>query len=217
MSPALPLAADDGAPLLVVERRPAPDVEPAVPAARRTRRPRLRRSDPAATGLTRRRSGKGWTYRDADGRRVTDPETLARIRGLVIPPAWTDVWSCPHADGHLQVTGVDTAGRRQYRYHDARTEERGEQKFARALRLGLVLPDLRARLSQDLTGRGLSRERVLSCAVRLSVLGLFRIGGEEYARDDASYGLATVLRERVSLRRGEVRFTLKLLGRRTGR
>lgn len=172
----------------------------------RPRRVRLRRSDPAVPGFHRVRDGDGFRYLHPDGTPVRDPQILDRLTGLVLPPAWEDVWICPWPNGHLQATGVDSAGRRQYRYHEAWTARRDQEKFDRARQLGLVLPELRARLAADLGGRGLTRTRVLSCAVRLIDLGLFRIGGEEYASENGSYGLATVLRDHVRLRRGEVFF-----------
>jgi DNA topoisomerase IB len=171
------------------------------------RRIRLRRSDPAVPGFTRERDGDHFVFHSPDGGAVTDPETVDRLTALVLPPAWQDVWICPWPNGHLQATGVDAAGRRQYRYHAAWTVRRDREKFDRALRLGQVLPDLRARLAEDLGGRGLTRTRVLSCAVRLIDLGLFRIGGEEYTSENGSYGIATVLRDHVSLRRGELAFS----------
>jgi DNA topoisomerase IB len=173
----------------------------------RPARIRLRRSDPRHPGFRRERAGDGFVYRAPDGAEVTDPEVLDRLTGLVLPPAWEDVWICLWPNGHLQATGVDAAGRRQYRYHEAWTARRDREKFDRALRLGEILPDLRARLAADLGGRGLTGPRVLSCAVRLIDLGLFRVGGEEYAGENGSYGLATVLREHVRLRRGEAVFT----------
>ncbi|GII21867.1 DNA topoisomerase IB [Planosporangium mesophilum] len=166
---------------------------------------RLRRADPNGPGLTRRRSGKGFRYLDAAGRPVRDPDEVARIRALVIPPAWEDVWICPDPCGHIQATGVDQAGRRQYRYHDVWRAKRDAEKFERILVVGEHLPQLRKRVSDDLAGRGLGRERVLAVAVRLLDQGVFRIGGEAYATADSSsgeptYGLATLQRDHVSLR-----------------
>lgn len=159
---------------------------------------RLQRSDPGDPGLARRRCGKGFTYTDPSGRRVTDPETLERVRQLTIPPAWHDVWICPSPTGHLQAVGVDDAGRRQYLYHPDWRVRRDRQKFARATVLGTTLPRLRGRLASRLEQPGLTQERVLSAAVRLVDLGLFRAGGEQYARANGSFGLATALREHVS-------------------
>lgn len=163
---------------------------------------RLRRSDPSAAGIRRRRRGRGFQYLAPDGSTVTDPEVLERIRGLVLPPAWTDVWICPWPNGHIQATGRDAAGRLQYRYHDRWTSRRAGEKWLRARSLGRALPEVRDTVRTALGGRGLTETRVLACAVRLLDLGLLRAGSETYARENDSYGLATVLREHVCLRRG---------------
>jgi len=168
---------------------------------------RLRRADPSLPGFTRRRAGKGFTYLDEDGRRITDTEVLARIRGLVIPPAWEDVWICPAANGHLQAVGVDARGRRQYRYHDRWRARRDAEKFERMVAFGRSLRHVRRRCRKLLAGDELSRERVLACAVRLLDLGFFRIGGEEYVEQNGSFGLATLRKEHVTLGPGnEVTF-----------
>jgi DNA topoisomerase IB len=166
----------------------------------------LRRADCAGPGLGRIRRGRGFSYDDADGRRLTDKETLARIRDLAIPPAWQDVWICPDPLGHLQATGVDAAGRRQYLYHPVWRELRDRKKFAQMEDFGRTLPRLRRRVDADLRGTEPSRERVLACAVRLLDLGLFRIGGEEYAEQGGGLGLATLRREHVNLRDGAAVF-----------
>jgi len=169
---------------------------------------RLRRSDLASPGLSRRRCGRGFLYTDTDGRRVTDPETLERLQALVIPPAWQDVWISPWPHGHIQAVGVDAAGRRQYLYHPHWRVRRDKDKHTRARELGLALPHLREALATDLAGSGLARERVLAAAVRLIDLGLFRVGGEGYAKDNGSYGIATALRSHVSTSRGGVSFCM---------
>jgi DNA topoisomerase I len=156
-------------------------------------------------GVTRRRAGKGFSYRDEDGRRIDDPELLDRIKALAIPPAWTDVWICPDPRGHIQATGTDAKGRRQYRYHDEWRARRDREKHERMLDLARALPRLRERLARDLTAEGMGRERVLACAVRLLELGLFRVGGEAYV-EDGSYGLATVRKGHVRAVGGELRF-----------
>jgi DNA topoisomerase IB len=164
---------------------------------------RLRRVSCSAPGLTRRRRGTGFTYVDAAGRPVTDEATLARIAALVIPPAWEDVWICPVSNGHVQATGVDARGRRQYRYHDAWRLQRDLAKHDRILEFAAVLPSAREELLAQLRGSSqLSRERVLACAVRLIDLGFFRIGGEQYASENGSYGLATLRKEHVRLHGG---------------
>jgi DNA topoisomerase-1 len=168
--------------------------------------PRLRRVECSAPGLTRRRRGRGFVYLDQDGARVTDPATLARIEALVIPPAWTDVWICALPNGHIQATGVDVAGRRQYRYHDAWRVRRDREKFDHMLEFGRALPALRERIGNDLEQEGLTRERVLACATRLLDLGFFRIGTEGYAEQNQTYGLATMRKEHVSTHGDVVEF-----------
>ena len=160
---------------------------------------RLRRADPSLPGFTRRRAGKGFVYLDETGRRIADVEVLNRIKALVIPPAWTDVWICPSATGHLQALGTDARGRRQYRYHDRWRARRDAEKFGRMADFARALPGMRARCSELLAGEGLSRDRVLACIVRLLDLGFFRIGGEEYVEQNGSYGLATICKEHVTL------------------
>jgi DNA topoisomerase-1 len=143
-------------------------------------------------GLTRVRSGKGFSIRDADGRPVRDKAVLDRIRILAIPPAWTDVWICPRASGHIQATGRDVKGRKQYRYHDDWSSHRSENKFDKLPAFARALPKLRARVETDLTSRGTSREKVLATAVRLLEITLIRVGNKEYARANRSYGLTTL-------------------------
>ena len=168
---------------------------------------RLRRSDTSRPGYRRRRRGKGFSYLDRDGAALTDEGELRRIRALVIPPAWRDVWICADPRGHIQATGRDAAGRRQYRYHDAWRSQRDAAKFDHVLEVGARLPEIRATVEQHLAGRGPHRDRVLAAAVRLLDVGCFRIGGEEYANGaDASFGLATLRREHVTLTNGLVRF-----------
>ncbi|MFB9906315.1 DNA topoisomerase IB [Allokutzneria oryzae] len=130
---------------------------------------------------------------------------LRRIKALVIPPAWRDVWICAAPNGHIQAVGVDEAGRRQYLYHPVWTERRNSEKFDRVLRLGARMPRVRDKVAELLAGRGLSRDRVLAAAVRMAELGAFRSGGHSYARDNGSFGLATLLREHIALRGGRVR------------
>jgi DNA topoisomerase IB len=158
---------------------------------------RLRRSDCSGPGIKRRRRGRGFEYRDAEGRRITDREVLARIAELGIPPAWEDVWICPYPRGHLQATGVDAAGRKQYLYHEAWRERRDQEKYDAMAGFARELPALRERVEADLGGEDEpTRERVLACALRLLDRGFFRIGSEEY---EDSYGLATMLKEHVTL------------------
>ncbi|HEX9377608.1 MAG TPA: DNA topoisomerase IB [Actinomycetota bacterium] len=161
--------------------------------------PRLRRSDPSLAGFTRRRSGRGFVYLDDRGERITDPEVLQRIRGLVIPPAWADVWICPDALGHLQAVGTDAAGRRQYLYHSLWRTRRDQEKFDRMLEFARALPRLREVTSEHLSNEGPTRERVLACSVRLLDRGFFRIGSEAYAEDNGTFGLATMHLSHVAL------------------
>jgi DNA topoisomerase IB len=163
---------------------------------------RLMRSDCSGPGITRRRRGKGFEYKDDEGARITDPEDLARIRELGIPPAWEDVWICPNPRGHLQATGTDAAGRKQYLYHEAWRTRRDAEKFEDMVRFAHALPDLREHVEADLQGDELTRERVLACAVRLLDRGFFRIGSEQYAVQNESYGLATMRKEHVTIGAG---------------
>ena len=168
--------------------------------------PRLRRVDCSTPGIRRLRAGRGFRYVDACGNRVSDPATLARIRALVIPPAWEDVWICPWPQGHIQATGVDVAGRRQYRYHDAWRLRRDQEKFEHMIEFGRALPSLRQRICADLALDGLPRERVLACATRLLDLGFFRIGTEGYAEQNQTYGLATMRKRHVTIADDTIRF-----------
>jgi DNA topoisomerase-1 len=143
----------------------------------------------------RRRSGRGFTYLDPNGRTIRDPETLDRILAIVIPPAWTDVWICPWPNGYLQATGRDARGRKQYRYHARYRSRRDDAKFARLLAFAGVLPAIRRRVDADLAKADLPREKVLAAVVRLLELTLIRVGNDEYARLNRSFGLTT-LRDR---------------------
>jgi DNA topoisomerase I len=174
---------------------------------------------PAATGLrhcaddrpgiTRRRSGRGFAYRAPDGRPIRDEEILARIRAIVIPPAWTEVWICPWPNGHLQATGRDARGRKQYRYHPRYRRRRDTAKFARLIAFARALPTIRRRVDGDLARPGLPREKVLAAVVRLLELTLIRVGNDEYARLNRSFGLTT-LRDRHAVVDGtEVRFRFR--------
>jgi DNA topoisomerase IB len=167
---------------------------------------RLRRSDPAGPGIRRVRHGRGFRYLGPGDQPVRDPETLARVKALVIPPAWEDVWICAEPGGHIQAVGTDAAGRRQYRYHDLWRERRDRDKHDRVLEFGRMLPRLRDTVSGHLADRGLRQERVLAAAVRLVDLGFFRPGGEEYAAENGTFGIATIQREHVTCRRSELVF-----------
>jgi DNA topoisomerase IB len=150
-------------------------------------------------GYGRRRAGRGFSYTDIDGAPIKD-ERLDRIRSLAIPPAWKDVWICPWPNGHIQATGTDAAGRRQYRYHDQWRARRDAAKHERVLEIARELPDVRDAVVAALRTRGLNRERVLATAIRLLDLGTFRIGSEQYEEENGTYGLATLKRDHVSVR-----------------
>lgn len=167
----------------------------------------LVRSDPGAPGIKRKGCGRGFRYLGPDGAPVCDPDALARIKSLVIPPAWQDVWICVDPAGHIQAVGTDAAGRRQYRYHDLWREQQDQEKHDRVLEFGAALPRLRQVVQRHLGERGLGRERVLAAAVRLIDLGFFRPGGEEYAAGNGSFGLATIRRHHVVVSGGQITFT----------
>ncbi|WP_420706929.1 DNA topoisomerase IB [Streptomyces sp. NRRL F-2664] len=150
------------------------------------------------------RHGRGFRYLDADGRPLAAADR-DRVRALVIPPAWKDVWVCPWPNGHIQAVGTDAAGRRQYLYHPHFREQQDAAKHEHVQRVARSLPRLREGVARDLAGRGLTRGRVLACLTRLLDLGFLRIGGESYARTNGSYGLTTLLREHAACRRGEIR------------
>jgi DNA topoisomerase-1 len=173
---------------------------------------RLRRVDCSAPGIRRVRRGRGFGYVDEDGNPVEDADTKERLRALVIPPAWTDVWICSDPRGHIQATGYDDAGRKQYRYHDTWREHRDREKFREMEDFAGALPEVRARIAGDLGRRGLVRERVLGCAIRLLDLGFFRIGSERYAAANETYGLATLKKRQLRLERGSAVFDYRAKG-----
>src|SRR5205823_2914155 len=152
----------------------------------------LRHVSDARPGITRKRSGKGFTYAGPDGRTIRDEAEIRRIRALAVPPAWTKVWICPDPRGHIQATGRDARGRKQYRYHTRWREVRDETKYGRMVAFGEALPGLRKRVSADLRKEGLPREKVLAAVVRLLESTLIRVGNEEYAKQNGSFGLTTM-------------------------
>jgi DNA topoisomerase IB len=166
---------------------------------------RLHRSDPAEPGIHRVRRGRGFTYVWPDGTPVEDPDVRERIETLVLPPAWTDVWICIDPDGHLQATGTDAAGRRQYRYHDAWRRRRDRAKFRRLESFGRSLPVLRDAVDDALDRRGFGRERVLAGTLRLLDVGAMRVGNEDYTKQNGSYGLTTLRRDHLRISRDRVR------------
>lgn len=162
-------------------------------------------------GITRRRCGAGFTYVGPDGERVADAETLGRIRRLVIPPAYKRVWICVQAHGHLQATGFDAAGRKQYRYHPLWQEIRAQTKFTHLVEFATALPKLRRRVELDLQGAGLGCSRVLATAVRVLDATLIRVGNERYTAQNGSFGLTTLQNRHVKIERGHVSF--KFIGK----
>jgi len=160
-------------------------------------------------GIRRQRCGKGFSYRDTDGRCIRDESQLQRIRALAIPPAYVDVWICANPRGHLQATGRDARQRKQYRYHPQWRALRDHGKFDRVLAFGAALPALRRRVRRDLARPGLPREKVLALVVRLLDDTLIRIGNEDYARDNKSYGLTTLRSRHVRAERGRLRFAFR--------
>ncbi|MFY1671836.1 DNA topoisomerase IB [Plantactinospora sp. WMMB334] len=174
---------------------------------------RLRRSDLSAPGYGRRRHGRGMVFLDTQGRPIRDPAELTRLRELVIPPAWKEVWICPHPGGHIQAVGTDAAGRRQYLYHPTWRTRRDQAKFDHVLEVATRLPVLRERVDADLAGRGLRRPRVLATVARLLDMGTFRIGSDQYAAgDDPTFGVATLRPEHARCRAGAVVFEFPAKG-----
>ncbi|MGV7175960.1 DNA topoisomerase IB [Xanthomonas axonopodis] len=163
-------------------------------------------------GISRRKAGKSFSYRDADGQRIADADTLQRIRSLAIPPAYTDVWICAKPNGHLQATGRDARRRKQYRYHADWAQVRGEGKFERVIAFGTALPKLRRRLRRDLVLPGFPREKVLAIVVALLADTLVRVGNAEYARSNRSYGLTTLRNRHMEFLKGG-RARLKFRGK----
>lgn len=160
-------------------------------------------------GITRRKAGTGFAYHLPSGQLVHDQGILARIRALAVPPAYTDVWICPSADGHIQATGRDARGRKQYRYHHKWSEIRDETKYDRLIDFAEALPGIRARLDSDLAARGLTREKVLATVVYLLDTTLIRIGNEKYTRDNKSFGLTTLRNKHVEAGSERLRFSFK--------
>lgn len=189
-----------------MRQRPAPPPSDAVAAARSAG---LRYVSDADPGIRRRGSPKAFRYRFDDGARVTDAATLGRIKRLAIPPAWTDVWICPRDDGHIQATGRDARGRKQYRYHTDWRAVRDETKYERTLAFGRALPRIRRRIARDLARPGLGREKVLATMVRLLETTLVRVGNEEYAKANGSIGLSTMRDRHVKVDRGTLHFSFK--------
>ena len=160
-------------------------------------------------GIRRRRAGKGFAFYGPDGKLVRDPKTLERIRKLAIPPAYTDVWICPTPDGHIQATGRDAKGRKQYRYHARWREVRDSTKFEHMLEFAKALPAIREKVDADMSRRGLPREKVLATVVHLLESTLIRVGNQDYAKQNKSYGLTTLRDRHVDIDGGQLRFEFK--------
>ena len=160
-------------------------------------------------GFSRRRSGKGWSYADADGMRIADPVMRQRLNALVIPPAWADVWICPDPDGHIQVTARDARGRKQYHYHPLYREERDQSKFLHMFEFSEILPALRERVERDLRAGEQTRRQMLASVVWLLDRTLIRVGNDEYARKNQSYGLTTMLKKHAKIIGTLLRFSFR--------
>jgi DNA topoisomerase-1 len=169
----------------------------------------LRYVSDASPGIGRRRHGKGFSFVDPGGKVVRDRETLARIKSLVIPPAWKQVWVCPNPKGHLQVTGRDARGRKQSRYHPRWREVRDETKYHRMMIFGAALPALREHIDHYLSLPGLPRPKVLATIVRLMETTFIRVGNEEYARENHSYGLTTMRNKHVQVEGASITFSFQ--------
>ncbi len=169
----------------------------------------LRYVNDTMPGVRRRRTGKAFSYIGTDGERITDPDRIAWFKRLAIPPAWTDVWISPIKRGHIQATGRDARGRKQYRYHPRWREVRDQAKYGRLIEFGRALPKVRRRIERDLRRRGFPREKVLALVVSLLEATLIRVGNDEYARDNGSFGLSTFKNRHVTVRGAEIRFRFR--------
>ena len=193
----------------VGSRRKPPKVDIIADPALAAKAADLRYVGDQRPGITRKRAGKSFTYLDPDGNKVTDPDVVARIKSLAIPPAWSDVWIAPLANGHLQATGRDVKGRKQYRYHPRWRQARDETKYTRMILFGQVLPKIRERVAADMAQPGLSRSKVLASIVRMLETTLIRVGNEEYARSNSSYGLTTMHDKHVEVNGSKVSFQFR--------
>lgn len=178
-------------------------------AVARSRHSRLRYTTDSSPGIRRVRSGNGFRYVAPSGQAVRDQETLARIKSLAVPPAWADVWICPHANGHLQAVGRDAKGRKQYRYHPGYRASRDEAKFGRMVTFGKALPKIRRTVARDMARPGLPRRKVLAAVVKLLETSLIRVGNEEYAKSNHSFGLTTLQDDHVEINGGLIRFEFR--------
>ena len=160
-------------------------------------------------GITRRKSGKGWSYRDPRGQKISKTEVIARINKLAVPPAYEDVWICPQADGHIQATGRDAKGRKQYRYHERFREVQESAKYEHMLAFAKLLPGIRAKCAEHMKLPGLPREKVLATIVHLLESTMIRVGNADYVKQNKSYGLTTLNDRHVKIEKGELRFRFK--------
>jgi DNA topoisomerase-1 len=160
-------------------------------------------------GIRRERNGKGWSYYAPDGALITDSAEKKRIRALVIPPAWTEVWICPDPAGHIQATARDARGRKQYRYHPLYRDTRDKSKFRRMLEFSEILPEIRDRVERDLRARDLTRRQILATVVMLLDKTLIRVGNDEYARDNRSFGLTTLRGRHVEVKGAKLNFSFR--------
>ena len=189
---------------------PAPAIAPVTEAAMASARAAgLRYTSDTRPGIRRTRHRGNFRYFGSEGRRITSAEELGRIRSLVIPPAWEDVWICPDPRGHLQATGRDARGRKQYRYHPKWREIRDETKYDRMIGFAQALPQIRERTDRDLKKPGVPREKVLGTVVQLLEKTLIRVGNDEYAKQNRSFGLTTLRDGHVDVRGGRLRFTFR--------
>jgi DNA topoisomerase-1 len=192
------------------EHRQRTIVPPAPEVVESARAAGLRYVNANVAGFGRRRKGKrSFAYFDADGRAITDAVVIARIRSLAIPPAWEDVWICPFENGHLQATGKDARGRKQYRYHPRFRQVRDRNKYEHIIAFAQALPAIRRRIEADLSRPGLPRDKVLAAVVRLLEATLIRVGNEEYAKENHSYGLTTLRQQHVDVTGARIRFEFR--------
>ena len=204
-------ARDNSAPTPLPIKRAVKSISTAGPpdAVDSARAARLRYVNDDRPGITRRKSGTQFVYRDPDGKIIRDGAELARIKALAIPPAWRDVWICPGADGHLQATGRDMRGRKQHRYHTRWREIRDANKYDRMMDFAQKLPAIRRKVDEDLALPGLPRDKVIAAVVRLLETSRIRVGNEEYARQNNSFGLATMRNRHVSVSGSNIRFEFR--------
>jgi DNA topoisomerase-1 len=191
------------------EKKKIADLEVVTDPAEAAEEAGLRYVSDDKPGYTRKRRGKKFIYFDTDGKEVKDEPRILRLNRLAIPPAYRDVWICPSANGHLQATGIDDRGRKQYRYHERWRAERDENKYEKMVIFGRALPKIRRRINRDLKRRGLTREKVLAAVVQLLEKTLIRIGNEEYARENKSFGLTTMRNRHVDVKGAKLRFRFR--------